>query len=314
MPASPIERLPAELLQPIFVASSYNLALAQASNLMGARLSDEYIYNSACAHYLGDACNSHAERSTAQAFIFSRKWMTWAFFKTWIVKAYGPKGCLCGRTPTEGCFDAQWPPNFEDVTTMVFTRSHLPRLAFIRGRLPPKLLHGPWTPERIQFLRFLLWLTSMTVDWSDSEARRAAMEGRQSAMLDRSLNAVELFNHNRRLGKASTLETVRFAVMEAGCDRSIVYDTMLTAHMWGLRGESWQCCVLDQWCEERIAEQDKNGRWVQTKLKVLRSGADISNLKDDSRDEYALVSDNPGEELIVNNLMWNKVSSLIIIP
>jgi hypothetical protein len=312
MPASAIERLPVELLQPIFAAADYNLALTQASNLLGARLSDEYIYNSICDAYFFESSVSRSsssigtsptlrERAAAQTFFFSRRWMTWSFLQRWILRTYGSKGCLCGKTPENGCFDAQWPPDFNDATTMVFSRSHLPHLAFVRGRLPPKLLHGPWTLDRIRFLRFLLWLTGMTVEWGDEEVRRTALQGRRDAMLEGNLEAVELFNHVRRLGRAPTLDTLRFAVLDAGCDRSIVYDTLLAAYTGGLRGEAWECRVLDDWCEERIAEQDSKGKWLREKLELLRSGVDISLLKKGQGDDSAA-------DLIVHDLKWNKVS------
>jgi hypothetical protein len=172
MRVASIERLPTEILQPIFALSGYNLALIQASQILGTRLSSEYVYNGACDHFLTGACDDYIMRSTSQSSIFASKWMTWTFLKRWILKTFESSGCLCGRTPDEGCFDAQWPPNFENATSMVFSRSHLPRLAFIHCRLPKKLLAGPWTSDKVQFLRFLLWITSMTVDWRDPESHR----------------------------------------------------------------------------------------------------------------------------------------------
>jgi hypothetical protein len=300
MPASPHERLPVELLQPIFAAADHNLALTQASHLMGARLSDDYVYNAICDKHLAGTPPQLdlAERTAVQTFLFSRRWMTWSFFQRWILRTWGSQGCLCGR---KGCFDAQWPPHFADATRMVFSRSHLPRLAFVRARLPTKLLRGPWTTDKIEFLRFLLWLTGMTVDWRDDGVRRIALQGRREAVLEKSLEAVELFNHVRRLGRAPSLETIRFAVLEAGCERSIVYDTLLAAHAGGMRGDAWKCAVLDEWCAERIAAQDSRGKWLREKLEVLRSGGDMGGLKEET-------SDDSGAELIVHDLNWNKVS------
>ena len=90
----------------------------------------------------------------------------------------------------------------------------------------------------------------MTVDWADPEVRRLALEGKKQAILEKNLEVVEIFNHNRRLGKAPGLATVRFAVLEAGCDRSIVYDLLATAQAWGVRNESWEDSELDEWCDE----------------------------------------------------------------
>lgn len=54
-------------------------------------------------------------------------------------------------------------------------------------------------------------------------------QGEQDAILKKNLQAVELFNHKRHLGRDPTLEKVIFAVVEGGCDRSTVYDTLATA-------------------------------------------------------------------------------------
>lgn len=148
---------------------------------------------------------------------------------------------MCGLTPAEGCIDTQWPPEFADATRMIFSRSHLPNFAFVQAHIPKKLLQGPWTADKIQFLRFLLWLTSMPVDWKDSEVREIAIKGRKQAMLARNLEAVELFNHNRRLGRVADLGCVRYAVITAGCDRSIVFDTLCAANICTGLSEPWKC-------------------------------------------------------------------------
>ncbi|KAH7355983.1 hypothetical protein BKA66DRAFT_255203 [Pyrenochaeta sp. MPI-SDFR-AT-0127] len=317
MSISHIEKLPVELLQPIFFASGYNVALLQASDRIGARLSSEYVYKSTCNYYLTGVLDGRTAQSAAQTFIFASRWMTWEFFKSWVVQVFACKGCLCGLTISEGCIDGQWPPNFEDATTMVFSRSHLPRLAFVKGRLPKKLLQGPWSTSKVQFLRFLLWITSMSVDWSDPEARQAAIDGRMQAMLERNLEAVELFNHNRKLGKVANLSTVRYAVIEAGCDRSIVYDTLFTANMWGTRGVSWESVELDKWCEDRIKEGDPKGQWLRIKLEELRGIGSQGQDRDIGFGSVAgselapTTGDYDGgseDRLVVNKLEWNKVN------
>lgn len=317
MSTAAIERLPIELLQPIFASSGYNLALVQASAILGARLSSEYVYHNTCDYYLKDQWDDFAVRSAAQKAIFASKWMTWSFFKSWLTKAYESKGCLCGLTPEEGCFDGQWPPIFENATTMVFSRSHLPRLAFVRCRLPKKLLGGPWTADKVQFLRFLLWTTSMTVDWQDPKTHQVVLEGKRRAFLENNLGAVELFNSNRRLGRPPTLETVRFAVAEASCDRSIVYDTLRSAYRWAPSRDAWDYSALHQWCDQQIWDNDIRGVWLRGILQSLRHSEIGSYDKSMGRDAlYSKIVDVAAEaysedfcdELIRNELPWNKVS------
>jgi hypothetical protein len=247
--------------------------------------------------------------------------MTWTFFKKWILAAYKAKGCLCGKQPEKRCIDPQFPPNFENATGMFFTRSHLPQFAFIKARIPAKLLHGPWTTDKIKFLRFLLWTTSMTVDWHDAYVRRVAIDGRSEAMREKNLEVVELFNHNRRLGKFSTLSTVEFAVLECGCDRSVVYDTMATANKLKTI-TSWRSTELDEWCEQRIMEGNPKGKWLQTKLKVLRATSHPGNgdrlrykrMPDGVLDSRAGDYDGgPDDRLVVNDHRWNQVRLFIFL-
>jgi hypothetical protein len=318
MVLAPIESLPTELLQPIFTAADHDVALVKASPYIAARLSSEYIYHLTCDYYLNEVHDNRVEQSAAQTLIFASKWMTWAFFQSWILRRFGPNGCLCDQTQDKGCFDAQWPPNFDDATKMVFSRSHLPRLAFVKARIPKKLLCGPWTQDKIEFLRFLLWITSMSVD---PEALQAAVEERKQATLERNLEAVELFNHNRRLGRAADLDTVRFAVIEAGCDRSVVYDTLLAANLWNTSRKSRHSSELHGWCEAKTAHGDPRGAWLQKKLEeshIFRNAKEAeeadertqgrirSGVLDPSTGNY---NGGPDDCLTVHQLEWNKVCS-----
>lgn len=264
-----IERLPTELIQPIFLASGPNLALPLVSHRIAAKLCDERIYESVCTQLLATSAPQDAAHSCNQTMLFAAKWMTWDFFKAFILKTYTDSGCLCGKTKGQGCPAPQWPPNFEDATTMDFHRAHWPTLTYVKARLPLKLLQGPWTQNKIQFLRFLLWTTAMSVRWADTEVMEVVRKGKRQAILEKNLEVVQLFNHNRRLGRAPGLEQIRFTVMEAGCDRSIVYDTMANA-LSHREGNNWVCAELDNWCQERIDANDPKGQWLKTKLEELR--------------------------------------------
>lgn len=330
MRLAPIERLPVELLQQIYIDSGYALALLESSPYIATRLSSEYIFNGTCDYYLTEVHGGRQKQSAAQSIIFASKWMTWSFFKSWCLRRFERQGCLCDRNSSEGCFDAQWPPNFKDATKMVFSRSHLPRLAFVKGRIPKKLLCAPWSQDKIEFLRFLLWITSMSVDWHDPETAKIAVEGRRQAMIERNLEAVELFNHNRRLGNFSSLETVHVAVTEAGCDRSIVYDTLLTLYPRNRHTDYRYYNILHQWCDDQEAMGNRKGTWLRKKLD---ESLVISNDDGAKRFQRMTVSprktrlniwtadyyDKSDDVLTTNELEWNKVCfffvlSLIPIP
>ncbi|KAG9193956.1 hypothetical protein G6011_03991 [Alternaria panax] len=317
MVLAPIERLPVELLQPIFIAAGHSIALIQASSYIAARLSSEYVYHSTCDHYLTEVHGKRAELSAVQTYLFASRWMTWNFLKFWIMRRYSSTGCLCGQTPEEGCFDAQWPPNFEDASQMIFSRSHLPQIAVVKGRIPKKLLYGPWNQDKIEFLRFLLWITAMTVDWMNAETAQVAINGRKQAVMEQNLEAVELFNHNRRLGRHADLETVRFAVMHAGCDRSIVYDTLLAANLWYNKKNARYHAELHEWCHSRTAEGDPKGRWLQRKLRescIMSSQEEAEAMFAPARrdlDPTTEAYDGGAEDMLIEHkLHWNEVCLL----
>lgn len=159
----------------------------------------------------------------------------------------------------------------------------------------------------------------MNIDWCNPEMAQLAVQGRLQAMKERNLEAVELFNNNRRLGKPPNLETVHFAVVEAGCDRSVVYDTLEGANMWNRSTDSHYAEELHKWCDEQVAAGSRKGLWLRKKLEeslVLRKG-DVVNEYDPGKTyprKSSLTTETedydggPDDQLIVNELEWNKVS------
>ena len=295
LPPSPIETLPAELLQEIFILSDLNLALPESSPCISRKLSDPYIYRFVCNHYFDPGYPRYQKRIYGnpvsqvqvrrdQSRIFSYRWMTWEIFKSFILRKYEQSGCLCdkapgGVAPDTGCPSPQWPPDFEYPTNMVFEGCHKPALTSLACPIPQKLLRGPWTKDKLQFLRFLLWTTSMNVNWAGTEACENTRQGRREAILERNLEAVQLLNNCRRLCRAPNLDDVRFAVIHGGCDRSIVYDTLEAVRMWGVAGNAWECGILGLWCGSAIEAGNPKGQWLKLKLEELRSVKSSSNTR-----------------------------------
>ncbi|KAF2746261.1 hypothetical protein M011DRAFT_377227, partial [Sporormia fimetaria CBS 119925] len=265
---TPLELLPSELLQYIFHLSGYALSLPLSSRLLSSKLSDPYTLRNVCIHYLKPTPEgAFAAPPSLQSQLFTFKWLTWQFFKDiYLTKTYAEMGCLCGST---ACADPIWPPDFDVVAQrMSFDKPrHLPELSYLKCRLPAKLLHGPWTNDKIAFLRFLLLTTGMTVDWADSATRALVNQGRKDAVLERALGAVDAFNNNLRLGKSPGVAHIRFSVLEGGCDRSVVFNTMVAARKWSLREYEWDFGDLVEWAKEREREGDRKGMWLKVKLR-----------------------------------------------
>jgi hypothetical protein len=110
----------------------------------------------------------------------------------------------------------------------------------------------------------------MSVDWADKNAVRVAVQGKRDAIMERNLDAVQIFSRARRLGRAPNLELVKFAVLEAGCDRSIVLNLMVAAREWGHR--RWNDIELDAWVSRQEENGEPKGKWLRIKLEELRSG------------------------------------------
>lgn len=165
----------------------------------------------------------------------------------------------------------------------------------------------------------------MTVDWHDPETAQIAIEGRRQAMIDRNLEAVELFNHNRRLGRFASLETVHFAVNEAGCDRSIAYDTLLTLHSRNRPTDSHFANALHKWCNYEEAIGNRKGTWLRKKLEeclVLSNEGDADRVERLSafpwkrclNAETENYDGGPDDVLTINELEWNKVCVFHVSP
>jgi hypothetical protein len=273
---APIELLPVEITQNIFLRT-LNLNLPLASPAIASKLEDKHVYRLVCDHAFSyDALPTIPKPkhpSIYQNQLFAMRWMRWEFFKEYISQKVPPQACGClvlidchdrGRATTDcNCTipDCKLRRHGNDKSI------NLPR---IRCSLPQKLLRGPWTDDKIRFLNCLLRISNMSVDWADKNAIRVAVQGKREAIMDRNLDAVHIFSRTRRLGRAPNLELVKFAVFEAGCDRSIVLNLMIAAREWGHR--RWNDAELDAWVVRQEAKGDPKGKWLRTKLEELRSG------------------------------------------
>ena len=262
---APIERLPREIIQDIFLRT-LSRELPAASPFIGASLSNAHLYGKLCDEAFPD---NPPRRATTeyQNYVFSRRWMTLDFFCRYIARRAGIAHCKCWRlvgSPTAVECGCASPWQVDDP----LAQGRL--LPWARCSLPAKLTHGPWTDDKVAFLRFLLITTPMGLDRSDQEAVKLAAQGKVDAIMERNRQAAFIFSHVRRLSKPPTLELIKTAIIKANCNMAIVFDLMQSAREWGLR--HWDDEELDAWC---LAEEEKGnpkGRWVRIKLVELRGG------------------------------------------
>lgn len=271
---SPIERLPTEVIQEIF-RWSRNFNLALSSPYIAFKLSNQSMYNVAC-DYAFDITSFRrpAQQSASQQELFSRRWMTWDFFKQYLCRDTYPNACPCWLTLLGYQCDGSWCRTGATLPSSLSCRAgparNLTGIKNINCPLPTKLTRGPFTPDKIRLLAFLLKATNMSIDRADKEAIRIATRGRREAIRDRNYDAVWLFGRSRRLGNAVTLDLIKFAVIDCDCDRTIVFDLMVAAK--GSRWSRWNDLELDAWVARKEAAGNPKGKWLKKKLEELRSG------------------------------------------
>ena len=200
--------------------------------------------------------------------------MTWDFFKQYIINGNHPDACTCWITILGQQSDHQsyhaCPYSLPVTSCRVGQLSNQTGIKSISCPIPTKLTRGPFTPDKVAFLQFLLKATRISIDRADKEAIRIATRGRREAIRDRNYDASYLFAHSRRLCNAVTLELIKFAVIDCNCDRSIVFDLMVAAKQ--SRWIWWHDVELDAWLVRQEACGNPKGKWLKVKLEELRQG------------------------------------------
>ena len=269
--SSTIEQLPAEILQEIFKHSS-DFNLPQCSPYIAAKLSSPAMYIAAC-DYAFTSDHQRTTSATLQKQLFSRRWMTWAFFRRYLLRDVDPGSCPCWLVLLgydEGRNPCHLPIKPTDISCGADRSRKLSWIKNINCPLPTKLTHGPFTPDKVQFLRLLLRATNMSIDRANKEAIRVAARGRVEAIRDHNHDIAYLFSHTRRLGSAISLNLIKFAIIECDCDRSIVFDLMISAKE--SRLSRWNDVELDEWIARQESIGNPKGKWLKKKLEELRGG------------------------------------------
>lgn len=163
---STLEQLPPEILQEICILSNNHL-FPGTSPALTSKLSCEYIYMHFCINsFLRFPWTYPRPLNTKyQSWLFARRWMTWPMFQKYVSRAYHAyieEWCNASiLTKNSWGRHIQLPIMPPKLNPLDHLFRSYPYLAYIRCRIPPKLLHAPFTPENIAFLRFLVTLRSM---------------------------------------------------------------------------------------------------------------------------------------------------------
>ncbi|KAF1348812.1 hypothetical protein BDV97DRAFT_354429 [Delphinella strobiligena] len=251
---SNFEQLPTEIVQEIFEYSN-NINLPLSSMIFSSQLSAESIYARFAADQLyAEDCGAFSGQVCSSAAAISRmlqcRWMSWRIFKAAL------QGCFARAeraarnrnrdtndnemnggddpdsdreelqsvqpTPTASASPDQemvllpLPPLFEEpFEERRYYHLHTPI------QLPDKLLRGPWTPDKMHFLYYLVW-NDVGIDWSLSSRGEVATRGLQSAIEQRNRKVVATLV-SPVVGVVPSAANVKSAVVDYGCDQTIVF-------------------------------------------------------------------------------------------
>ncbi|MCJ1364520.1 magnesium ion transporter [Acarospora aff. strigata] len=334
MRLSPLESLPVELLQTIFL-QSLNVQLPLASPSLAAALSNEHVYTELTLRAFASIVSEDGyvplypefNSGTLRTMIMSRRWFTLDLIrkcrakllqhasewdqpgKSWrVVHIEHKEHIMSNPQPIRTIRTILSTPQglgirrhqvisfgetieqtsttyFEPVQSYSADQSDMIWKAGLKDKhyylpdclagphgeesdqslLPERLLHGPWTEEKL-YLLGILFDAGARVDWVNTTTGEVAESGLEEAILERNRGAVELLTRPRRhsvytcvptnmnLGVRVDKKHLRLAVLKAGCDLTVV--EALLHHKWIPLDDE---LVLD-WAVKARAEGNEKGQ------------------------------------------------------
>jgi hypothetical protein len=227
IPAMPtLQGLPQELLEMVFMYSM-NIALPQCSPTLGRKLSSQTVimeftmrsFFQTVDHRTNYRDRVKTSNPRLQSELLACRFFTWDFFLKYVERAHDAMIELRGKAwektgvevPGVREFDGLWPFQFTKITYLGFAEGFY---------VPEKILHGPWTKEKANLLYVLVSLNG-EIDWAGSLSGETAKSEHAVAAL-----AVLL-----GVPKAITTEMLRYAVVQCGCNISILRHMLFNAQI-----------------------------------------------------------------------------------
>lgn len=275
---SALEQLPTEMIQAIFVQSG-NLGLPMSSPDLIALLSGRQLqWELTCGALSRVVSNSEENAASATLHelmdasrLLNSHFMTWSFFQTWLDHESDIRN-LEIREP-QVLEDESWQSRYADIWIALQPSSRFP--------LPSKVVRGPWTAERISFLKVFSLYPNACATPLDGIVAEVAHEGFEQAVEQQSLEVIKLL---RNLHVRPDQALLRKAVIDHGCDKRIVLymlqwfvvdimrSNMTTADTQPIVSRP-EVDLLDPmlwaWIEKAKAVGESKGKWLTTVLRHL---------------------------------------------
>ncbi|KAI5369348.1 hypothetical protein Slin15195_G002250 [Septoria linicola] len=254
---SPLEQLPAEILQEIFEYAG-NVDLPVVSRQLAAKLSKSRHLQSELAGRLLEPIldTQHGSRPSAKELrvatrLLNSRFVTWQFFTTWLLRRHD--NLVEGESH-------DWPKLWAALRP-----SH--------ALLPPrKLLLPPFTPEKVAFLSTLAQNIN-DVAALDSSYSEDVYEGLIAAIRAGHADVVALL---LGMGVSSDTELLRIAVVDADCNKDVV-EMLVNAAMTSRSSNGRSTGALDlldpaiwSWAEHARERGNDRGAWLVSYLQALQ--------------------------------------------
>jgi hypothetical protein len=278
---SALEQLPTEMIQAIFVQSG-NLGLPMSSPNLTAQLSGRQLQweltCNALSHVVRQPGQNTAsatpdELANASRLLNSR-FMTWKIFKTWLDHESDVRNLNINEPRVRD--DELWKSRYAQIWVALEPSA--------RFSLPAKVVRGPWTAERIAFLKVFALYANACSTPLDGIVAEVAYEGLGQAVESQCLEVIKLF---RTLQVNPDQEILRKAIIEGGCDKSMVLYLLQwfvtnimrwnIAHGATSNATKPEIDFLDPmlwaWIEKAKAAREPKGEWLTEVLKHLSTAS-----------------------------------------
>ena len=276
---STLEQLPTEMVQAIFVQSG-NLALPLSSpdlvtQLSGRQLQWELTCNtlSLVVSHSDDTATSATSTELSDATrLLNSRFMTWKFFQSWLDHESDARNLDISEPRVSS--DEPWHSRYADIWVALRPSSRL--------SLPTKIVRGPWTGDRISFLKVFSLYPDACSTPLDGIVAEVAHEGFEQAIEEQCLEVIKLL---RKLQVRPDQGLLRKAVIDHGCDKSIVLYLLqwfvVDIMRWNIAAATDTTSTISRpevdfldpmlwaWTEKAKAVGDAKGEWLTAILRRL---------------------------------------------
>ncbi|KAL8728732.1 MAG: hypothetical protein Q9166_005219 [cf. Caloplaca sp. 2 TL-2023] len=143
--------------------------------------------------------------------------------------------------------------------------------------IPIKVLHGPWTESKVNFLHSLMnasagldWETSNNGEVAENSLKEAILQGNMSLLQvllrkpNVCLSQLEIYSWPYHPSVPLTQEHLRMAIFQGGCKRDIIRMLLQRGHTNGLRLDDGD---MADWAIAKDEEGDERGTWLLQEIK-----------------------------------------------